>query len=684
MTDEIKELELHIWPEKGEKWLFNDQYLIPLYQRPYTWSKNEISRLLDDIKGIDSNHSDCYRLGVLSVIAKEEPGKKKYEVIDGQQRLTTLYLLLKALSDPNLLKDNKEVFEGAKELFEGAKENLIFENRENSTDTLKNPEKEGSGKDVDPGIHAGFKGICDWIKEHKKEMGNFLECLKKVSVYRVPLPKNTDPCKYFVRMNDRGKQLEPADVIKARLMSCLKEEKEDRKFFKYIWEACSRMDRYIQKTIDTEFCDEIFKNWKDGLPWTSKQKENLEEVTNRDVNSANDDANKKSIINFPTFLMHVLKLCALNNNNEVVAATDDKKLIKYFEDNWGKDNREKDNRGGAFNNPFRDRTSIEVREFLYTLFRARYLFDGWIVRGEQEDETGWVIQHLKKVKENLEPEGSFELPNEKGLRKYEKTSEKIKMLQSCLRVTYSSPSSMPWITELLKKLWDLSYGNNKSDGNNNPDSQGEDVLKFLEKYSCERVEEELKDIKEHEKVSKDHIPSAETDRVKDYKELSEGTATPRILFNFLDYLLWRKQRDWFDELPEKEKNIVKKGLNNFKFSYLSSVEHWYPQNPSSSRVPKWDSLFDNGKREIDQFGNLFLIGGGENSSLSNGLLEDKKGKIEEWVNDKNNISLKGLYMYAKTVNEEKWREADCFALGENHFEMLRKEVEDKLHPENMP
>ena len=76
MTDEIK--ELHIWPEKGENWLFNDRYLIPLYQRPYAWKfEKEISTLLDDIKGIGSNHCEHYRLGVLCVIAKGEQGKKE-------------------------------------------------------------------------------------------------------------------------------------------------------------------------------------------------------------------------------------------------------------------------------------------------------------------------------------------------------------------------------------------------------------------------------------------------------------------------------------------------------------------------------------------------------------------------------------------------------------------------------
>ncbi len=444
-------------------------------------------------------------------------------------------------------------------------------------------------------------------------------------------------------MNARGKQLELVDVLKAKLMSKL-EKKEEREFFAHIWEACSSMERYIQKTIDIEICDAVFKNWENGLPLTTEQKAKLEKGLKREENSSNDDVNLKSIINFPTFLMHVLKLCALNNNNEVVAtddkklikaATDDKRLIKYFEDNWG----------FAFNNPFRDRTSIEVREFLYTLFHARYLFDGWIVRGKQEREEfkGWTIQHLDKKEDKFVD--SFEPSNEKGQEEYEKTSKKIEMLQSCLRVTYSSPSSMSWITGLLKKLWDLSYVVFRS---KNPNNYGVEVLGFLEEYSCKKVAEERKGVKGD----------------NGYKDASKGTATPRILFNFLDYLLWR-DRKWADDIPQESVvNVVKKGLENFKFSYLSSVEHWFPQNPKE-RKP-WD--------EVDQFGNLFLIGGGENSSLSNESLNDKKANIEKWVGKGINISLKGLCMYAKTTGDEEWKKTICKELGEEHYQRLVNEI----------
>ena len=66
--------------------VFNDEYIIPIYQRKYAWENKEIEQLLEDIINAEGD----YYLGTL-IVNKQNNGK--YEVIDGQQRLTTLYLL---------------------------------------------------------------------------------------------------------------------------------------------------------------------------------------------------------------------------------------------------------------------------------------------------------------------------------------------------------------------------------------------------------------------------------------------------------------------------------------------------------------------------------------------------------------------------------------------------------------
>ena len=90
---------------------YNVHYEIPIYQRNYAWDNIQIEQLIDDINTSDDN----YFLGNLIVNQKDN---NLYEVIDGQQRLTTLYLLARYLG------------------MSFGKEALRFEAREKSNKTL--------------------------------------------------------------------------------------------------------------------------------------------------------------------------------------------------------------------------------------------------------------------------------------------------------------------------------------------------------------------------------------------------------------------------------------------------------------------------------------------------------------------------------------------------------------------
>lgn len=94
--------------EKNEDYLKNYSFYIPNYQRGYKWSKENIEDLLNDINSIDNNNKKDHCLHNLTIIEinEEHPmynltvksrDKINYEVVDGQQRLTTIYLLLKYL-----------------------------------------------------------------------------------------------------------------------------------------------------------------------------------------------------------------------------------------------------------------------------------------------------------------------------------------------------------------------------------------------------------------------------------------------------------------------------------------------------------------------------------------------------------------------------------------------------------
>ena len=157
------------------------------------------------------------------------------------------------------------------------------------------------------------------------------------------------------------------------------------------------------------------------------------------------------------------------------------------------------------------------------------------------------------------------------------------MLQSALRVSYTSPKVMHWITQLL--LW-LSVDNYKH-------LCDDDMVGF------ESVIED---------IAKKAVKENFFEKCKD-GSFAMGVNTPHIVFNYLDYLIWNTDRKKFD---------------SFDFEFRNSVEHWYPQNPSEGTFEQW-------KEGVDQFGNLCIIQRNVNSKFSNMSPEAKKSTFKEMI-----------------------------------------------------
>ena len=202
------------------------EYIIPLYQRPYAWGEKQLEQLVDDIAGIQDEVN--YYIGSLIVSRQNN----RYEVIDGQQRLTSLYLLLNCLGFR-------------------VRETLTFACREKSNFTLKNISKLMDGSltslemdEAEESIVTGVRILKQKLSEPHFDRNDFIEKLKRVIVYRIEVPEHTDLNRYFEIMNTRGEQLEQHDILKAELMDNLPEK--DHEIFNVIWNACSDMTGYVQ------------------------------------------------------------------------------------------------------------------------------------------------------------------------------------------------------------------------------------------------------------------------------------------------------------------------------------------------------------------------------------------------------------------------------------------------------
>ena len=202
-----------------------NKYVIPIYQRNFEWGESEIRQLILDIYdySIDNYNKDYY-IGTLIVYDR----KNNFEIIDGQQRLTTLSILLSLIK--NKYKDKYEKY-----ISKSYNLNLTFDSRKNSTETLralydKNENYIEKYINENPNsITEGYnicKKVLSEILNKDNEDKFFKYLFENVKILRVLVLEDTDLNHYFEIMNSRGEQLEKHEILKARLLEKLDNEND--------------------------------------------------------------------------------------------------------------------------------------------------------------------------------------------------------------------------------------------------------------------------------------------------------------------------------------------------------------------------------------------------------------------------------------------------------------------------
>lgn len=562
----------------------NINYLVPIYQRNYAWGETQIVQLIEDIESSIDRSNKNYFLGNLIV---NQTDNNVYEVIDGQQRLTTLYLLEKYLGI---------VF---------AKESLRFEAREKSNRTLEYISDSSNLELIEELSSAeilnGFQIIDNYFKNKNLEKSSFVQKLKRVFLIRVQVPRDIDLNHYFEIMNTRGEQLELHEIAKAKLLEVLESE-QDKNTAALIWENCSDMNSYVQMNFDVNVRRIIFTdNWsslsesikdfdsiksKISLSNESIDKKPLIEILseNKMINvstaqSEDDNERFESTISFPNFLLQVNAV--IRKIGEEDASLDDKHFLKNLSWAWS--------------------APEKAKEFLFNLLKCRVLFDKYVLKREfarDYKETGkWSLQLLEKYhdkkRNNDKPKYVGTLGDEGNYNK------QLRTLQSCLRITYTSPKTMHWISVILSNLLE---------------DESTDIIALLENYCKKKVVD------------------------SDYQN-RDGFGFERIVFSYLDYLIYR------DGYSYDGKEIISPFQDDWQFQFRSSIEHFQPQHPAEGEC--WD------ENDLNGFGNLALITISGNSKFSN---LPPAGKINSYPSVINQ-SLKLKIMENMTrLNNGKWTE----------------------------
>lgn len=587
-------------------------YKIPIYQRNYAWGREEIRALINDV--YDSMTKSVYYIGTLVTYKRDE---NIYEVIDGQQRLTTIYIILKALG------------------IETIGNHLTYSARKISATTIEKMPKFSEEKDQ--GIVDGFnyakEALKDIVGEKKADMEAFQDFfLNKVHIIHYRVPKDVDLNHYFEVMNSRGEQLEKHEIIKAKLSNQLTGDDDAMQKFSRIWEACSDMGFYIQqklpdinvfgKTME-DFVIESFDEFPSsnvgsssslGMKTISEFLYSPVRMIDKYGEYDNND-HFQPIIDFPNFLLIVLKITRLRNEDDfdpLSFTLDDKELINEFE---------KANLTPKF-----------VKDFAYNLLSAKYYLDNYVIHhANGEDrvlENPWKLQYYYKKGNNAAY--LKDLYEDKKVQQNE-----VIQLLSMFEVAFTPKQRKNYLFYCLYHLFE----------DRDLDNYVEFLGKLADKYFFDVYLDasKLNDMNQPKPNSFDdtilngrELNVELEDVERDFDSIySIGSCNiPLYVFNYTDYKIWKKYAE------ELRGNKAKKGsrnridffkalgcsdfdldvFNNFYFSRTrKSLEHYYPQAKAGDDMPI-------STQDINCFGNFAMIGSDANSSGSNWNPIEKKNR----------------------------------------------------------
>jgi uncharacterized protein DUF262 len=206
--------------------LLKDRFLVPSYQRGYRWEARQVEALLDDLAAfqLSTRQSSPDTFYCLQPIVVRRRSENEWELVDGQQRLTTIFLIFQALHEVATML-NRGCYE------------IAYETRSGSAVFLKQPTPEGAVQNIDYHyMYAAHQVIERWFRGRDGGLRlHLLECLSgpdgrapNVRVIWYELDEKQDAEQAFVRLNVGRIPLTSAELIRAQLLRSDREQLDVR------------------------------------------------------------------------------------------------------------------------------------------------------------------------------------------------------------------------------------------------------------------------------------------------------------------------------------------------------------------------------------------------------------------------------------------------------------------------
>ncbi|MFP6192635.1 DUF262 domain-containing protein [Helicobacter pylori] len=259
-------------------------YQIPIYQRPYQWTEENCEKLLDDLffNYEDDRESD-YFCGSLVLIAISEDSKAKtYDVVDGQQRLSTFILLAKVLATlflERLTEESKDYLQESLNGRYGKKDRLNFNaigfNSKKDFQYALTSFNDAPASNNKNNYLKNAVCLKNYLKKKEiEDINDFIEWLYfKVVFITITCPDADKALRIFNVLNARGLALSATDIFKGELLKHAKEHERE--------EFVSRWNALSQECSDNDLTMETLFSWYLTYlnPVTSKEKKEKRLVT---------------------------------------------------------------------------------------------------------------------------------------------------------------------------------------------------------------------------------------------------------------------------------------------------------------------------------------------------------------------------------------------------------------------
>ena len=258
------------------------QLTIPIYQRKYSWTVKQCQQLLDDIVRIgESNDKDTHFLGAIVFKSVYDKISKK-TIIDGQQRITTLNLIIASLANYIYNSQHDEIDMDADELVDSYLVNpakkgelyykLFLTEDDKRTlikiiDSIRSDEKIEFTPDDSQTVYTNYEFFKKEIRE--ENVVNVYRGLSKLLIVYIELSDLDNPQLIFESMNSTGLDLSQADLIRNYLLMGLEEEEQEKLYSTY-WKKIEKLfeehksevfDKFIRDflTVNTGIAP-VFRN----------------------------------------------------------------------------------------------------------------------------------------------------------------------------------------------------------------------------------------------------------------------------------------------------------------------------------------------------------------------------------------------------------------------------------------